>query len=418
MIVRAPVIVTMNRAPIENGAVRIRGDRTVQAGKSSELEPSDEHTIDLKDYVLLPGLINAHCHLDYTCLRGRIGPPDSFTDWIRAINAAKAGLTADDYLKSINAGSREALRFGTTSLVNLEAFPELIARCSPGPLRVWWCAELIDVSAPDRTRQIVEGAAADLLANRNSRAGLGLAPHAVYTASTELIRRCMAISEREGFLLTIHLAESREETEMFREGAGPLFEFLRKLGRDDSDCGHATPLERFLQIIRDPSIPNAFGTQNDNEKGLPRWIVAHLNDLTDRDFKLLADLPERFSIVHCPRSHAYFRHSPFAFEQLQNLGFNICLATDSLASNSDLSLFAEMRAFQKSHPQISAEEILKMVTVNPAVAIERARELGRIASGYLADMIALPLAGATDVYEQIIAFDKEVPWMMIGGEIL
>ena len=73
-----------------------------------------------------------------------------------------------------------------------------------------------------------------------------------------------------------------------------------------------------------------------------RWIVAHLNELTPEDFQLLERAP-RFHIAHCPRSHAYFGHSPFAITKLRALGYNICLGTDSLASNDDLSLFAEMR---------------------------------------------------------------------------
>jgi cytosine/adenosine deaminase-related metal-dependent hydrolase len=414
MIVRAPVIVTMNGAPIENGAVRIEGDRFAEVGSAAGFEASEDGVIDLDDHVLLAGLINAHCHLDYTALRGKIAPRDSFTDWIRAINVEKAKLSEADYRRSINDGFSEAVRFGTTSLVNLEAFPKLIARSSPGPLRVWWCTELIDVSAPEKTAEIIAAATSAL---KNLSGSLGLAPHALYTASAELIRRCIEIGERENYLLTIHLAESCEETEMFRESAGPLFDFLRGLGRDDSDCGHTTPLERFLQIIGASSTPLR-SAQNDNKGGFARWVVTHLNELTKSDFSLLALMPEKFSVAHCPRSHAYFRHSPFAFQKLRDLGFNICLATDSLASNADLSLFAEMREFQKWHPEISREAILEMVTVNPGRALGRAQHFGKIAPGYVADMIALPFRDATDVYQQILAFDGSVPWVMIGGKVL
>ena len=83
--------------------------------------------VDLGEQALLPGLINAHCHLDYTCLRGKIPPQKSFTDWIRAINAEKAKLSPKDYFASINDGFEEAKRFGTTTIANLTAFPELIS---------------------------------------------------------------------------------------------------------------------------------------------------------------------------------------------------------------------------------------------------------------------------------------------------
>ena len=88
MIIRAQVVVTMDGPPIENGAVRVRGERIIEVGKISDLGDADE-IVDLGDHILLPGLINAHCHLDYTCLHGKIPPTQSFADWIRAINAER-----------------------------------------------------------------------------------------------------------------------------------------------------------------------------------------------------------------------------------------------------------------------------------------------------------------------------------------
>src|SRR5438045_9499629 len=81
-------------------------------------------------------------------------------------------------------------------------------------------------------------------------------------------------------------------------------------------------------------------------------------------FDVLSELRQKFPIAPCPRSHAYFRHSDFQFPRLQRLGFNICLGTDSLASNDDLSLFAEMRAFHKKFPALKQEKTLGLVRVN------------------------------------------------------
>jgi cytosine/adenosine deaminase-related metal-dependent hydrolase len=149
---------------------------------------------------------------------------------------------------------------------------------------------------------------------------------------------------------------------------------------------------------------------------LPKWIVVHLNELTERDFDLLERSDPKFQIVHCPRSHNYFGHSPFAFERLRSLGFNVCLGTDSLASNQTLSLFDEMRAFQKNFPNISSNEILRLATVNPARAFRHENALGQIRPGFRADLIAVPSSGSTDVFEQIIACDSPVSWSMINGQ--
>src|SRR6478672_6405503 len=138
MIIRARIVMTMHGAPIENGAVAVSGNRIADVGRFDDIKTRNAgNAVDLGEQALLPGLINAHCHLDYTCLRGRIPHQNSFAGWIRAINAEKAKLAPSDYLRSIADGFREARRFGTTSILNLEAFPKLIAQLQPPPLRIW-----------------------------------------------------------------------------------------------------------------------------------------------------------------------------------------------------------------------------------------------------------------------------------------
>ncbi len=220
----------------------------------------------------------------------------------------------------------------------------------------------------------------------------GLAPHALFTASEDLFCRCEEMAQRDNVLLTTHLAESREEMQMFHDASGSLYEFLKNIGRPMDDCGSKTPFGLFVGALGD--------------RVLPRWIVAHLNELTEGDFELLEKSAPKFHIVHCPRSHNYFGHRPFAFERLRSIGFNVCLGTDSLASNESLSLFDEMRAFQKNSQSVSPEQILQMVTVNPARALHKKTALGRIRSGFEADFVAVPCSGSTDVFEQIIAFDE------------
>jgi cytosine/adenosine deaminase-related metal-dependent hydrolase len=397
MIIRARTVVTMDGAPIADGGVAINGSRIVDVGQFDEIRTHNAGEIlDLGEQALLPGLINAHCHLDYTCLRGKIPPQKSFTDWIRVINAEKARLSAQDYVASISEGFAEAKRFGTTTIANLTAFPELAVQI-PAPVRTWWFAELIDVRAPERANERLDSTIESLGKARP----WGLAPHALFTASRNLYRSCEEIARRENISLTTHLAESREEMEMFRDGSGPLYEFMKTIGRPMDDCGNETPLGLFVDALADRAVQ--------------QWIIAHLNELAPSDFDLLEKSEERFHVVHCPRSHDYFGHTRFAFERLRQLRFNICLGTDSLASNRSLSLFDEMRMFQKQFPGTSSQEILQMVTVNPARALRQESALGQILQGAHADLLAVPFSG-DDVLEEIIAFTGE-PWMMIDGEV-
>src|SRR6266566_4678379 len=261
MIVRARTVVTMDGAPIDNGAVAVSGNQiddspsrsspsraarlcrsapagsVVDVGKFDELKTRNTgQIVDLGEQALLPGLINAHCHLDYTCLRGKIPPQKTFADWIRAINAEKAKLSPKDYLSSINEGFAEAKRFGTTTIANLTAFPDLVSQIH-APIHTWWFAELIDVRTPEGASELV-----DLVRRRtdslrrateslNNTENWGLAPHALFTASKNLYERCEEIARCENVLLTTHLAESREEMEMFHDASGPLYEFLKSIGR-------------------------------------------------------------------------------------------------------------------------------------------------------------------------------------------
>jgi len=407
MIIRARTVATMDGPPIEDGGVVISGNRIIEVGEFPGVSArhSGQETVDLGEQALLPGLINAHCHLDYTCLRGKIAPQKSFADWIRAINAEKAKLAAHDYLASITDGFAEAKRFGTTTVANLTAFPELISQIR-SPIRTWWFAELIDVRSPERANELVDLAIKSL----QSEEKWGLAPHALFTASRDLYRRCEEVARRENVLLTTHLAESPEEMEMFRDGSGPLYEFMKSIGRPMDDCGKETPLANFLTVRDYSSALRA--ARNDKD-----WLIAHLNELTESDFDLLETAKRRFHVVHSPRSHGYFAHNRFPFHKLRALGLNICLGTDSLASNENLSLFAEMRAFQRSEPRMSPDKILEMVTVNAALALHQENALGRIRPGFRADLISIPCSGSANLFQEIVGFDGPVNWMMVNGRM-
>ena len=404
MIVRARTVVTMDGAPIKNGAVAVSGDRIVDVGKFEQIKARNAGTVvDLGEQALLPGLINAHCHLDYTCLRGRIPRQKSFSDWIRAINAEKSKLSARDYVASINEGFAETKRFGTTTIANLTAFPELIRQLPHPPIRTWWFAELIDVRSPNRTDELVDSAIESL----KSAQEYGLAPHALFTASKNMYQRCEEAGAN--VLLTTHLAESREEMEMFRDASGPLYEFMKSIGRDMGDCGLGTPLEKFL-TLRDSSTALR-SARNDKD-----WLVAHLNELTETDFELLKTKTKKFHVAHSPRSHDYFGHSQFPLNRLHALGFNICLGTDSLASNESLNLFAEMRAVQSNESAISPEKIFQMVTVNPAAALQQHNALGRIRPGFRADLVAIPCSEGRELFGEIVGFAGEIDWVMLDGK--
>jgi cytosine/adenosine deaminase-related metal-dependent hydrolase len=403
MILRARTIVPMTGGPpIDNGAVVVKGNRIRAAGALPEIAALySGAVIDLGEQVLLPGLINAHCHLDYTMLRRAIQPPRGFAAWVQRLNAIKRSLRDEDYLDAIQRGFAELRKWGTTTVLNIESFPELMSRIPPPPIRTWWFYEMIDVRQRITTEDLFEGAGIFFRKHADWLGGFGLSPHAPYTASADLYRLAGACARQHDMLVTTHLAESVEEAAMFHRASGPLYDFMQSLGRDMGDCGRGSPLSHLLG------------------QGLigPDWIVAHMNELVEPDFALLAKTP--LHLVHCPASHRYFGHQPFPMDRLRAIGINISLGTDSLASADSLSLFDEMRNVCDLHPSISPLQALEMATVNPAAALRRPRDLGCIRPKARADLIALPITpGATNIFEEIVSHRRPVDWVMVNGQIL
>ena len=149
---RARVILPLSQPAIEDGAVFVLKGRIAAIGRWRDLRrkaPARVH--DLGEAVLLPGLINAHCHLDYTDMAGAIPPPRSFLDWIEAIIAIKAAWDYSDYAQSWLNGAKQLLRSGCTTVADIEAVPELLPEVwTATPLRVVSFLELISVRRRQR----------------------------------------------------------------------------------------------------------------------------------------------------------------------------------------------------------------------------------------------------------------------------
>src|SRR6266436_5341081 len=177
MILRARYVLPMDQPPIEDGAVAIEGDTIVAVGKTAEIRAA--HTgevLDLGERVLAPGLINAHCHLDYTALRGEVEWHGSFTAWILQLVAAKQLHPEKEYVGAIQRGLDMLARSGTTTVVNIESFPGLLEQVLPTKLRVWWCLELIDLNRAEEAKAVATGALEFIAAHSIRRGGFGLSP--------------------------------------------------------------------------------------------------------------------------------------------------------------------------------------------------------------------------------------------------
>jgi aminodeoxyfutalosine deaminase len=407
VLLRARVVLPVVGGPIENGAVLISGNRLVSVGRWGELPTSSAAgVVDLGDVILLPGLINAHCHLDYSGMAGQITPPTSFSDWIKAILALKAHWTYSDFSSSWLGGARMLLKHGTTTVVDVEAVPDLLPEvCTATPLRVCSLLELTSVRSRRPPEEVLQDAI-DRISSLPLHANwAGLSPHAPYSTTPGLLRLSADAARRRQWLVATHVAESREEFDMYQHKRGPMFEWLKNQ-RDMSDCGHGSPVQHL------------------DRHGLlgGRLLAIHVNYLAAGDANLLGR--SGASVVHCPRSHSYFGHQPFPRAEFAAAGVNICLGTDSLASVRgardevmELDLFAEMRALARTEPGLSPETLLRLATVHSARALGMTGEIGELSSGALADLITIPFAGRTEaVWEAIVGQPDPVGAVMIDGQ--
>ena len=183
------------------------------------------------------------------------------------------------------------------------------------------------------------------------------------------------------------------------------FDWLKRNEGDNSDCGLGSPVKHFAR-----------------HKMLgENLIAAHVNLLAHGDARLLGK--HHVHVVHCPRSHAYFRHPPFLRERLANAGVNLCLGTDSLATTRkvgkqkpELNMFEEMRLLAASDKSISPEEILEMATINGARALGLAGQAGELSANAAADLIAIPFAGKfAKAHEAVLTHTSNVSASMIDG---
>jgi cytosine/adenosine deaminase-related metal-dependent hydrolase len=358
---------------------------------------------DLGECILLPGLINAHCHLDYTMMRGALFGGGSFSAWIQRLNAMRRSLDQRDYLDAIAAGESELRRWGCTTVLNIESFPELVPFLPGSSIRIWWFLEVMDVRSRLESSEALAGAIHFFEKAGEHRGGFGISPHAPYTVSHDLYALSASFAGKYNLPLCTHLAESDEELAMFLKGEGALHEFLRSIGRPMDDCGGKSPVQA---VLGSGILPGGS-------------LLVHMNMITGADKDLLRASAGMYPVIHCPRTHAFFERPPFDLEFYRESGIPVLLGTDSLASNEDLNMFAEMRAMQSSFPGLDPCEILAMATIRPAGAIGLEGRLGELAPGAMADFIAIPDQGGgsespAGVAERILA-NRMPPDVWIAG---
>lgn len=387
---RARLVFPVTGPPLSNGVLTIQGGRIVDVDARSCTSAEE-----LGNVALLPGLVNAHTHLEFSGLREPLGRSGvGLVDWIRAVieYRRESAVTA---AQAIERGLDESHTSGTTCLAEI-AQPQWSAEpfCR-ARLDATVFLELIAPTA-SRVPAAMEAARHHLdAADTSSPWRAGLSPHAPYSVHPDLLAGAISLSSSRQVPLAMHLAESQAEIDWLRSGRGPFSEFLSRLDGWDSEA--FPPGRRPLDYLR--ALAECH-----------QAIVIHGNYLDDEEIAFLADQRERMAVVYCPRTHAYFGHVAHPVERLLAAGATVALGTDSRASTPDLSLLAEMRFAAQRHPALAPELVVKLATWFGARALGRESEIGSLEPGKRADMaiVALPDREASDPYDLLLNSDEPV----------
>jgi cytosine/adenosine deaminase-related metal-dependent hydrolase len=381
MIVAARFVVPVAGPVIEGGAVYIEAGLIRAVGRAKDM-PNTAAFEDHGDAVILPGLVNAHTHLELSHLRGFVPPGPSLVDWLTRLIEQRARHPLDEGSAAaiMHGAIHESLRAGVTTVGDVTASPRWTRPALRGAgIRAVSFGEVIAIGTRQGglDDQLSAAASTD---DQTENLRVGISPHAPYTASPEAMRVCAERACANALPMCIHLAESREEDAFTRTASGPFAAFLQARGVWDeriTACG-VGPVE----------LAERTGLL------FARCVIAHANHVDDDDLDRIAR--SGASVAYCPRTHAAFGQPPHRFAEMLDRGINVCLGTDSLASNPDLDIFGELRFLRERFPHCPAQRLIEMATIRGARALGFENSTGSLIPGKSADLVVMPLDRAGD----------------------
>ncbi len=385
MILRAKIVLPVTAPPIEDGAVFVAGNKIRAVAPWKNLRPHlREKVLNLGEVILLPGLVNAHCHLDYTDMAGELSPPKTFVDWIAAITAHKTGWSYSDYARSWLRGAHQLLKTGTTTVGRHRGHARFAAgSLGATPLRVFSFLEMTGIKSRRAPREILREAVEKIESLRAS------AQPRLRSRRTRPIPLCRNSC-------TAPPASPRNENGASASTSPSPRRNLKCSSTRAARCttgSSATDATTPTAATARPSLISP--ARNCSAKMSSPSTSTASRAATPR---CSPKTRPTSSIVRAATTISNIRR--FERVRLAQAGVNICLGTDSLATvrktgkqKPELDLFAEMRALADKDKTISPDEILQMATVNGARALGLAGKTGELSPGAFADLIAIPFSG-------------------------
>jgi aminodeoxyfutalosine deaminase len=380
-------------------------------GRISRIEPwngsaadGSAKVVDWGSAILIPGLVNAHTHLELSLLPRGPETARSFTEWLAHVIETRRHWAEEDFLASARDGARQCLSTGTTLVGDISSSGISWRALQGEKVRGVVFEEVVGL-APEMAPERVASVSARLdQAIPGPRLGSGVSPHAPYSVSPQLYRAVARLAHERDLPLATHVAESRSELLFLESGEGEFAHFLSALGALPE--GWSAPRLSPIAFLESAGVLN------------PGVLLIHCNYLDAEGLSAIRS--SNGHVVYCPRSAAFFGHQGHPVRLLLDRGINVALGTDSLASNRSLSILDEMRFLAATRQDIKAEEIFRMATLNGAAALRQGGHLGRLRPGYWADMTVLELPEnivARNLLPQILEGAGECVATIVEGDI-
>lgn len=395
---RAAWILPIDQPPIRDGVIEV-GDGIIRSIQPDFRRPMPGSR-DLGNVALLPGLVNAHTHLELSWLRGRVPPANRFSDWVKTLVAIRRG-TEQAITPEVVAPVRDAIgelrASGTVAVGDITNSLAAVEPMLDAGLRGVVFHELLGFQ--ERDGALVESTREGRAAAARGGVRVSLAPHAPYSTSVELFKAIRhAVNQSDCPIMSVHLGESVEEVELLATGSGPWRGMLETIGvwRDDWEipgCGPVQFLDRHGVIDS-------------------RTIVVHGVQFDAAALARLAEIGA--TLVTCPRSNRWVGAGYPPVERFYQSGVPVAVGTDSLASVEDLNLFSELKTMRWLAPQVAARQLLASATMIGARALGLDAEIGTLTPGKAAEIIAVSLPDAVDNVEEYLVggiTPSQVTWV-------
>jgi cytosine/adenosine deaminase-related metal-dependent hydrolase len=389
-------VLPIDGPPIPHGWVVVDRGRIVALGYQESGRPGSMPGVvtdrRLPGMALMPGLVNAHTHLELSYLRDEVPPASNFVTWVRSVMSARRRQpdpNARVILDAVKRGIREALASGTAVVGDISNTLVTTGPLVNSPLAGVVFYELIRFNVSD-AGVLVEQACRDLARLPSSdQVRLSLAAHAPYSVAPLLFREIRRAVDRDPFApYSVHLSESEEEVQFVETSEGPWRTVLEELGAWTGDW---TP-------------PRGSPVQYLDESGFlgPRTLAVHGVQMTSSDLARL--VAHGATLVTCPRSNGHTGAGAPPLEDFYASGVRVAIGTDSLASAPDLNVFAELAAMRALAPSVPAGALLESATRHGARALGFDGEYGTIEPGKRARLITVTIPPTVrDVEEYLVS---------------